>query len=64
MIKLYIIDIELGIVQISDKLKPPEIVISVMKLLVGVIPTWKIVPVKDIIEVGFKDPAKRKKVKD
>ena len=48
--------------QISEKLKPPSLVISILRLLTNMIPTWKMVPLNDIIEVGFKDPSKRKEV--
>lgn len=48
--------------QISEKLKPPPIVTAIMSKLAYVAPKWKIVPTKDIIETGFKEPAKREEV--
>jgi hypothetical protein len=48
--------------QISEKLKPPPVVTAIMSKLALVAPKWKIVPTKDIIETGFKEPAKREEV--
>ncbi|MCO5569474.1 hypothetical protein L7F22_023186 [Adiantum nelumboides] len=45
--------------KISQELKPSPIVVSVLSRLANVFPTWKIVPTRDIIETGFKDPLKR-----
>lgn len=49
-------------VQIADDLKPHPMVISVLNKLARVIPTWKIIPTNDIIDVAFKDPVKREEV--
>ena len=48
--------------QIAEKLKPPPIVTSILTKLSGVIPTWKIVPTKNVIDTAFKDPIKREEV--
>ena len=48
--------------QISEKLKPPPIVTTILTKLSGWIPTWKIVPTKNIIDAAFKDPIKRQEV--
>ncbi|MCO5549049.1 hypothetical protein L7F22_002515 [Adiantum nelumboides] len=45
--------------KISEELKPSPIVVSILSKLANVFPTWKIVPTRDIIETGFKDPLKR-----
>lgn len=45
--------------KISDELKPSPLVISLLSRLANVIPSWKIVPSRDIIDTGFKDPLKR-----
>lgn len=45
--------------RISEELKPSPIVVSILSKLANVFPTWKIVPTRDIIETGFKDPLKR-----
>lgn len=33
-------------------------------MLAKLFPTWKLVPTKDITEVGFKDPEKRERVRN
>ena len=48
--------------QISEKLKPPAIITTILTKLSGFIPTWKIVPTKNIIDTAFKDPIKRQEV--
>lgn len=49
--------------KIADDLKPHPIVISVLNKLARVIPTWKIIPTNDIIDVAFKDPVKRAEIR-
>lgn len=49
--------------KISEKLKPPELVTSILRKLAYVVPTWKIVPSRDIIETGFKNPLKREQIR-
>lgn len=51
-------------VRISEKLKPPTVVISMLTQLCNVIPTWKIVPSKDVIDNAFKDPIKREEIRN
>eukprot|EP00245_Coleochaete_scutata_P018464 TRINITY_DN9604_c1_g1_i1.p1 TRINITY_DN9604_c1_g1~~TRINITY_DN9604_c1_g1_i1.p1 ORF type:complete len:408 (+),score=74.11 TRINITY_DN9604_c1_g1_i1:355-1578(+) len=50
-------------VKISEKLKPPAVVTAVMSKLALILPTWKIVPAKDIIDSAFKDEVKRAQVR-
>jgi hypothetical protein len=50
--------------QISEKVKPHPLVISLLTQVEDVIPKWKIVPTKDVIDAAFKDPVKREKVRD
>eukprot|EP00246_Nothoceros_aenigmaticus_P002356 TRINITY_DN131_c0_g1_i1.p1 TRINITY_DN131_c0_g1~~TRINITY_DN131_c0_g1_i1.p1 ORF type:complete len:329 (+),score=56.61 TRINITY_DN131_c0_g1_i1:475-1461(+) len=50
--------------KISDKVQPPKIVVNILTRLAPIIPTWKIVPSKDIIDNAFKDPVKRKEIRD
>ncbi|GBG59225.1 hypothetical protein CBR_g32242 [Chara braunii] len=45
--------------QISDKAKPPKLVVEVLKKLVDFFPTLPIVPSVDICEAAFKVPEKR-----
>lgn len=49
--------------QISEKVKPHPMVISLLTKVEDVIPRWKIVPTKDVIDSAFKDPAKREEVR-
>lgn len=42
---------------------PPPPVVAVLKVLARLFPTWKLVPTKDIAEVGFRDPEKRQRVR-
>jgi acylglycerol lipase len=42
--------------------KPHPLVITALTQVENVIPKWKIVPTKDVIDAAFKDPAKREKV--
>lgn len=48
--------------KISESVKPPSIVTSILTKLAGYIPTWKIVPAANIIDNAFKDPIKREEV--
>ncbi|KAL3681836.1 hypothetical protein R1sor_024792 [Riccia sorocarpa] len=49
--------------KISEKMKPPAFLTSLLKKISHVIPTWKIVPTKDVIENAFKDPIKREEIR-
>ncbi|CAH9140503.1 unnamed protein product [Cuscuta epithymum] len=49
--------------KISEKVKPHPLVISMLTKVEDVIPKWKIVPTKDIIDSAFKDPVKREEIR-
>lgn len=49
--------------KISEEMKPSPLMISVLSKLSTFFPTWKIVPTRDIIETGFKDPLKRQEMR-
>ena len=49
--------------QITEKMKPHPVVINLLTKVEDVIPKWKIVPTKDVINAAFKDPAKRERVR-
>ncbi|KAJ7972968.1 caffeoylshikimate esterase-like [Quillaja saponaria] len=49
--------------KISEKVKPHPVVINILTRVEDVIPKWKIVPTKDVIEAAFKDPVKRDKIR-
>ncbi|KAL8061767.1 hypothetical protein ABFX02_02G106000 [Erythranthe guttata] len=48
---------------ISEKVKPHPVVISLLTRVEDVIPKWKIVPAKDVIDSAFKDPIKREQIR-
>lgn len=43
-------------------MKPHPVIISLLTKVEDVIPKWKIVPTKDVIDSAFKDPVKREEV--
>ncbi|KAK4758039.1 hypothetical protein SAY87_019340 [Trapa incisa] len=49
--------------KITDDMKPPGLVISVLIKLCNIIPAWKIIPTKDIIDLAFKRPEIREQVR-
>ncbi|XP_045796966.1 caffeoylshikimate esterase-like [Trifolium pratense] len=49
--------------KISEKVKPHQIVINILTKVEDIIPKWKIVPTKDVINLAFKDPAKRERIR-
>lgn len=49
--------------KISEKVKPHPVVISMLTTVEDIIPKWKIVPTKDVIDSTFKDPVKREEVR-
>ncbi|KAL5569159.1 hypothetical protein UlMin_025734 [Ulmus minor] len=49
--------------KIADDMRPPPIVISVLTMLAKIIPTWKIIPTNDIIDLAFKVPEVRQQIR-
>ncbi|KAI0501980.1 hypothetical protein KFK09_016925 [Dendrobium nobile] len=49
--------------KIAEEMKPHPVVINVLSKLSKVIPTWRIIPTQDIIDVAFKNPEKRKEIR-
>ncbi|XP_056689763.1 caffeoylshikimate esterase isoform X2 [Spinacia oleracea] len=49
--------------KISEKVKPHQVVINILTQVEEIIPKWKIVPSKDVIDSAFKDPVKREEVR-
>lgn len=49
-------------VQIADEMRPNPVVINMLTALSKIIPTWKLIPTKDIIDTAFKEPHVRDKV--
>lgn len=44
-------------------MKPHPLVVNLLTRVEEIIPKWKIVPTKDVIDSAFKDPVKREEVK-
>lgn len=49
--------------KIVEEVKPHPLVISILKILMAIIPTWKLVPSEDIVDIGFKEPEKRQQIR-
>ncbi|KAK9741420.1 hypothetical protein RND81_03G104400 [Saponaria officinalis] len=45
--------------KISDDVRPSELTIKLLSKLANLMPKWKIVPGKDIVDAAIRDPAKR-----
>ncbi|KAF5731442.1 caffeoylshikimate esterase isoform X2 [Tripterygium wilfordii] len=50
--------------KISEKVKPHPVVINILTSFEEIIPKWKIVPTKDVIDSAFKDPVKREMIRN
>ncbi|KAJ6357809.1 hypothetical protein OIU78_005612 [Salix suchowensis] len=50
--------------KIADDMRPPEMVITLLSKLCRVIPTWKIIPTQDIVDIAFKVPEVRQKIRE
>lgn len=48
--------------QIADDIRPSPLVIKVLTSLARVIPTWKLTPTPDIVDIAFRDPLVVKEV--
>ncbi|KAG7017996.1 Caffeoylshikimate esterase [Cucurbita argyrosperma subsp. argyrosperma] len=48
---------------ISEKVKPHPLVVNLLTRVEEIIPKWKIVPTKDVINSAFKDPIKREEIR-
>ncbi|KAF3436453.1 hypothetical protein FNV43_RR23545 [Rhamnella rubrinervis] len=50
--------------KISEKVKPHPLVVNLLTRVEEIIPKWKIVPTKDVIDSAFKDPVKREEIRN
>ncbi|XP_078445068.1 caffeoylshikimate esterase-like [Wolffia australiana] len=50
--------------KISDEMKPHPFLVRTLTVLCKVIPTWKVVPTRDVIDSSIKSPARRKEVRE
>ncbi|GAA0184007.1 phospholipase [Lithospermum erythrorhizon] len=51
-------------VKIADDLKPHPVAISILTKLTSVIPTWKIVPIPDVVDAAFRRPEIREEIRN
>ncbi|XP_057484754.1 caffeoylshikimate esterase-like [Actinidia eriantha] len=49
--------------KIADDMKPHPVVVNVLTKLCRIIPTWKIIPTQDIVDVAFRDPQVRQEIR-
>jgi hypothetical protein len=49
-------------VQIADEMKPGPILLGALEMICRIVPTWKIIPAKDILDKVCKDPELRAQV--
>ncbi|KAK1311916.1 hypothetical protein QJS10_CPA07g00291 [Acorus calamus] len=49
--------------KIAEEMKPHRIVISILTKLCKIIPTWKLIPTQDIVDIAIKMPEKREKAR-
>ncbi|XP_015891961.2 caffeoylshikimate esterase [Ziziphus jujuba] len=50
--------------KISEKVKPHPLVVNLLTRVEDIIPRWKIVPTKDVIDAAFKDHVKREEIRN
>jgi hypothetical protein len=44
-------------------MKPHPVVVSILKAMTGIVPTWKIVPTNDVIDSAYKTQQKRDEIR-
>ncbi|XP_057981785.1 caffeoylshikimate esterase-like isoform X1 [Malania oleifera] len=50
--------------KIAEDVKPNPLVINILTKLCKIIPTWKLIPTKDIIDIAFREPKKREAIRN
>ncbi|XP_076919642.1 caffeoylshikimate esterase-like [Bidens hawaiensis] len=50
--------------KMADDIKPPQLVISMLTKLTKIIPTWKIIPGQNFVNIVFRDPKIRDEVRN
>lgn len=50
--------------KISEKVKPHPVLVNILTRVEEIIPKWKIVPTKDVIDSAFKDSIKREEIRN
>ncbi|KAK3139618.1 hypothetical protein QOZ80_5AG0386270 [Eleusine coracana subsp. coracana] len=49
--------------KIADDMRPHPVVVSILKAITNIIPTWKIVPSNDVIDAAYKTQEKRDEIR-
>ncbi|KAG0468082.1 hypothetical protein HPP92_017410 [Vanilla planifolia] len=49
--------------KIADEMRPHPVVIKLLTKLSHVIPTWRIIPIQDIVDAAHKSPKKREEIR-
>ncbi|GJM95655.1 hypothetical protein PR202_ga12424 [Eleusine coracana subsp. coracana] len=49
--------------KIADDMKPHPVVVNILKAMTGIIPTWKIVPTKDVVDCAHRLQEKRDEIR-
>lgn len=50
--------------KIADEMRPHPVVVSVLKAMTNIIPTWKIVPTTDVIDAAYRMQEKRDEIRN
>ncbi|KAM0941293.1 putative 2-acylglycerol O-acyltransferase [Dioscorea sansibarensis] len=50
--------------KIAEEMKPHPVIVNLLGKLASIIPTWRLTPTQDIIEVAFKNPEFRNEVRN
>ncbi|CAA3029477.1 caffeoylshikimate esterase-like [Olea europaea subsp. europaea] len=49
--------------KIAEDMRPSPLAIKVLTMLTNVLPTWKLTPTQDIVDLAFRDPQVRKEIR-
>lgn len=49
--------------KIADEMRPSPVVITILTALARIIPTWKLTPTPDVVDIAFRDPKVRAEVR-
>lgn len=49
--------------KIADEMRPSPVVITILTALARIIPTWKLTPTPDVVDLAFRDPQVREEVR-
>ncbi|KAF7820468.1 caffeoylshikimate esterase-like [Senna tora] len=50
--------------KIADEIRPNPVMINILTAISKIIPTWKLIPTKDIIDIAFKEPQVRDQIRE